>query len=74
MNGSLKQAIKKRIEKAQHTWKQVNYKLLRNKAITPKIKITLWNSLIRSTMIYGLHSRNTAKSDQNARNIYVQEH
>merc|ERR1712112_804244 len=56
MNGSSKQAVKKRIEKAQHTWKQVNYKLLRNKAIAPRIKIILWNSLIRSTMIYGLHT------------------
>lgn len=50
------QAVMRRMEKAQHTWKQVNYKLLRNKAITPRIKIILQNSLIRSTMIYGLHT------------------
>ena len=56
MNGSIKNAVTRRMEKAQHTWKQVNYKLLRNKAITPKIKLTLWNSLIRSAMIYGLHT------------------
>ena len=56
MTGSLKQAVTQRIAKAQHTWKQINYKLLRNKAIAPRIKLILWNSLIRSTMIYGLHT------------------
>ena len=55
-NGSLTNAVARRMEKSQHTWKQVNYKLLRNKAITPRIKLILWNSLIRSTMIYGLHT------------------
>ena len=37
MNGSLTNAVARRMEKSQHTWKQVNYKLLRNKAIAPRI-------------------------------------
>ena len=56
MNGSLIQAVTQRIAKSQHAWKQIHYKLLRKKAIAPRIKRTLWNSLIRSTMIYGLHT------------------
>ena len=56
MVGSLKLAVTQRIAKAHHTWKQVRYKLLRDKAIAPRIKLIMWNSLIRSTMIYGLHT------------------
>ena len=52
MNGSLNQTVMRRMGKAQHTWKHVNYKLLRNKAIAPRIKLILRNSQIRSTMIY----------------------
>ena len=56
MTGSLKQAVTQRIAKSHHTWKQVHYKFLRNKAITPRIKLIMWNSLIRSAMIYGLRT------------------
>ena len=56
MTGSQTKAVTLRIAKAHHTWKQVRYKLLRNKAITPRIKLIMWNSLIGSTMIYGLHT------------------
>ena len=37
MNGSLANAVARRMEKAQHTWKQANYNVLRNKATTPRI-------------------------------------
>ena len=56
MTGNLNKAVTRRIAKAQLTWKQIHRKLLRNPAITPKIRLMLWNSLIRSTMIYGLHT------------------
>ena len=56
MVGSLNQAVTQRIAKAHHTWKQVHYKILRNKAIAPRIKLIMWNSLIRSAMTYGLHT------------------
>ena len=36
MNGSLRNAVTRRMEKAQHTWKQVNYKLLRKQGYNVK--------------------------------------
>ena len=56
MLGNIKNAVTDRIKKAHQKWKQINYKLLRNKAVDKKIKLMLRNSLIRSTMIYGLHT------------------
>ena len=55
--GNLTKAVVMRIANAQNIWEMVNYKLLRNKAIAPRIKLILWNSLIRSTVIYGLHTK-----------------
>ena len=51
-DGNPAKEVAARIEKAQNAWKIVNIRLLRNKVTNPKIKLILWNSLIRSTMIY----------------------
>ena len=64
--GSLKNAVterdRERVKKAHQTWKQINYKLLRNKAIAVRIKLILRISLVRSTVIYGLHTTETPES------------
>ena len=57
LGGILAKAVAERIEKAQNAWGIVISRLLRNKASIPRIKIMLWNSIIRSTMIYGLHTK-----------------
>ena len=46
-----------RIKKAIDQLEQVSRKIFRNNAFNRKIKILLWNSLIRSTMIYGIHTK-----------------
>ena len=74
MKGSLQKAATKRIAKAQDAWGKVNFKLLRNKAVTPKIKIMLWNSLIRSAMIYGLHTTEMPHIQTERMEAYMYRH
>ena len=57
MEGYPNREVEAGMQKATAKRKQVNRKVFRKKAIGPKIKITLWNSLIRSTMIYGLRAK-----------------
>ena len=57
MAGNLKKAADARIQKANITWRHVIRKIFRYKAFNRKIRITLWNSLIRSTTICGLHTK-----------------
>ena len=57
MTGSHTRAVEVRIKKANRTGKQVNRKIFINMAFSRKIKILLWNSMVRSTMIYGLHTK-----------------
>ena len=56
ITGGMGKAVTRRIVKAQHAWGQAYYNLLRNKVVAPKIKLTIWNSLISSTMIYRLRT------------------
>ena len=74
MTGSLKEAVTQRIAKAHQTWKQIHFKLRRNKAITKKIKLILWNSLIRSTMIYGLHTTEMPESQTKRIESFMYKH
>ena len=57
MTGNLRKSAGARIAKAQHTWALVSRRILRCKVIHPRIKITIWGSLFRSTIIYGLHTK-----------------
>ena len=54
--GNQDKAADARLKKATDTWEAANRNIPTNQAIEPKIKILLWNSLIRRTAIYGLHT------------------
>ena len=74
MNGSLAKAVAARIAKAQNTWMVGNCKLIRGKVIIPPIKITLWKSLIRSTMIYGMRTKELPRNLLNQLETYIYNH
>ena len=57
MTGNIRKAVEARIKKSQHTWGNVSRRIFRNKVINPRIEISIWNSLIRSTAIYGPHTK-----------------
>ena len=65
-------AVEERLKKATNTWKHVSRKIFRNKAFGRMIQIMIWNSLIRSTMIYGLHTRDLSKHMMANGNLHVQ--
>ena len=60
-----------RIAKSQNTWEIAHCQLLRNKVIAPRIKLILWNSLIRSTAIYGLHTKELPRNLIERMEIYM---
>ena len=74
MAGSLTKAVAERIAKSQNAWGIVNIRLRRYKVINPRIKILLWNSLIRSTMIYGLHTKELPRNLINQLETYMYKH
>ena len=75
MAGHPANAVAERIKKARNTWKQVSREIFRNKAFVRKIKILLWNTLIRSTMIYGVRAKALPRHLLGGnRNIYEQSH
>ena len=71
MAGSLNRAVEARIRQAANTWKQVNRKISRNKALSPMIRILLWNSPIRGTMIYGLRTKDIPGHIAERMEIYI---
>ena len=75
MTGNLNKSAEARIQKTNNTWGQVIREVFRNKAFGRKIEILIWNSLIRSAMIYGLHTKGMPRHKVGKnRNIYVQTH
>ena len=73
-NGSLTKEVAARIAKAQNTWRIVNIRLLRNKVINPRIKIMIWNSLIRGRMVYGLRTKELPRNLPNQLETYMYKH
>ena len=73
-NGSLTKAVASRIAKAQNAWIVVNIRLLRNKVTNPRIKIMLWNSLIRGTVIYGLQTKELPRNQISQLETYRYKH
>lgn len=59
----LVKAIKARMGEATKTWDLLGRGIIRNKAISPRLKILLWNSLIRGTVIYGLHTKELTQTN-----------
>ena len=74
MRGSLAKEVEARIAKAQNAWGIVDSRLLRNKVTDPRIKIIIWNSLIRSTVIYGLHTKEVPRNIINQLETYMCKH
>ena len=54
--------------------KLVSRKIFRNKAFSPKIKILLWRSLIRSAMAYGLRAREIPRHLLEKMEAYMYKH
>ena len=71
MAGKLDKAVEARIQKATITWKHASRMIFRGNAFNRKIKVTLWNSLIRSTMIYGLRTRDIPRHMLRKMEIYL---
>ena len=74
MAGNLNKAGEARIKKANSTWGQVSRRIFRNKNFNRKIKIILWNSLLRSTMTYGLRAKGLPRHLIEKIEIYMYQH
>ena len=72
MTRKLDKEVAARIQKSTNSWGNVSQKIFRNKAFSRKIKIMISNSLIRSTAIYGLHTRDMPKHLMGNGSLYVQ--
>ena len=57
-------AIKHRLQKAKETWRQTKQKLFRNKTIPEKLRIHLWNALVRPTLTYALQTQEIAPAQK----------
>ena len=74
MNVSMSKAVAAGITKAQNTWGIVNRSISRNNVINPRIEIMIWNSLIRSTMSYGMRAKELPRSLLNQLETYMYKH
>ena len=61
-------AVNDRIHKAKQTWVILRNKLFLNEGIKPRIRIQLWNALVRSTQTYALQTKNI-EHDQSRRKM-----
>ena len=69
--GNLISAVDARIKRANQTWQKANRKIYRIQAFSPQIKIMIWNSLIRSAMVYGLRTRDLPRNLLNKAEAYM---
>ena len=74
MTGNLSDAVESRIKRSNQTWKHTHRKIPPDQAFTPKVKIVLRNPLIRSTMIYGLRSRDLPRRLRDKMETYMYKH
>ena len=72
MTRKLDKAVEERIQKATNTWKHVGRKIFRKRAFCRKIRIAIWYSLIRITMIYGLRARDLPQRLMGQWSLHVQ--
>ena len=68
---NLKNDVEGGKKKTNRARKQVSRKIFRNKETKPKIRILLWESLIRSTLIYGLHTKDISRQWINKVESYI---
>merc|ERR1712112_38482 len=57
MHGKQNHTILHRLKKAKKTWGETKKKLFQNKRIPEKLRIQLWNALIRSTLTYAMQTQ-----------------
>jgi len=72
IQGHQKQAIQHRLTKAKQTWNTTRKKLFQNQYIPGKIRVQLWNALIRSTLTYALQTQELATTQENKINSFAQ--
>jgi len=66
-------AIKHRLQKAKETWRQTKQKLFQNKTIPEKLRIQLWNALVRSTLTYALQTQEITPAQKETINKFAQK-
>jgi len=72
MRGNQHKAIKHRIQKENHTWDITKNKLFKNHKIHEKLRIQLWNALIRPTLTYALQTQSLDRQKENKLNNFAQ--
>ena len=66
-------AIKHRLQKAKETRRQTKRKLFQNKTIPQKLRIQLWNALVRSTLKYALQTQEITHAQKETINRFAQK-
>ena len=74
MAENLRKAAGSRIAKAQNTCGHVRRGIFRNKLIITLVKITPWNSMIRSTIAYGMHAKKLPRNLLHRLETYMYKH
>ena len=64
MHSKQNHAIQHRMAKAKQMWGVTRKKLLRNSYVPEKLRIQLWNALIRSTLTYALQTQELTESQE----------
>ena len=72
--GNLRKSAGARIAKSHHTWKSVSREICRIKVIKPRVKLTMRNSLIWSTILYGLHAKELPRNLVRRLETYMYKH
>jgi len=72
MKGHQNKAVMHRLTKAKQVWGRTKNKLFKNNSIPEKLRIQLWNAIIRSTLIYALSTQQLNKTQQNKLNQFLQ--
>jgi len=65
--------IEHRLQKAKETWRQAKQKLFQNKTIPEKLRIQLWNALVRSTLTYALQTQEITPAQKETINKFAQK-
>ena len=64
MHGKQNHTIQHRLAKAKQIWGVTRRKLFQNSYIPEKLRIQLWNALIRSTLTYALQTQELSESQE----------
>ena len=67
------EAVKNRLQKAQETWRLTKWKLFQNRTLPEKLRIRLWNAIVRSTLTYSLQTQELTPAQQDRINSFAQK-